>query len=66
MNLTVNGQPQTLAGAPTLAELLAQLAIPADRVAIEHNRVIVTREQFATTPLGEGDTVEIVRFVGGG
>jgi len=38
----------------------------ADRVAIELNRGIVPREQWAETSLTEGDRLEIVHFVGGG
>jgi thiamine biosynthesis protein ThiS len=37
-----------------------------DRVAIELNREIVSREQWAQTPLKDGDRLEIVHFVGGG
>jgi len=66
MNLNINGQAQELADGLTLAGLLEQLALPADRVAVEHNRAIVPRDRFATTPLTDGDTLEIVRFVGGG
>ena len=66
MNLSINGQGQELADGLTLEDLLAQLAIPADRVAVEHNRAIVPRDRFATTALTDGDSLEIVRFVGGG
>ena len=38
----------------------------ADRVAVELNRGIVPREQWAETSLGDGDHLEIVQFVGGG
>ena len=37
-----------------------------DRVAVELNRNIVPREQWAETQLSEGDRLEIVHFVGGG
>jgi len=35
-------------------------------VAVEHNGVIIERDEYARTTLGEGDAVEIVRMVGGG
>ena len=38
----------------------------ADRVAVELNRDIVPRDQWAETKLPEGDRLEIVHFVGGG
>jgi len=37
-----------------------------DRVAVELNRNIVPREQWAEISLSEGDRLEIVHFVGGG
>jgi thiamine biosynthesis protein ThiS len=46
--------------------LLEGLAIDPRRVAVEHNLVVLKRDAFATTMVGEGDEVEIVNFVGGG
>jgi thiamine biosynthesis protein ThiS len=37
-----------------------------DRVAVERNRELVPRDRWATTPLSDGDKLEIVHFVGGG
>lgn len=66
MNLTINGENRTLVLAVTLGALIEQLGMKADRVAIELNREIVPREQWAKTPLRDGDRLEIVHFVGGG
>jgi thiamine biosynthesis protein ThiS len=65
MKLIINGQEQDLASA-TLAQLVEQLGMKQDRVAVELNRNIVPREQWPKTQLGEGDQLEIVHFVGGG
>ena len=65
MKLTINGEPREFAG-PTLAELIEQLGIKGDRVAVELNRNIVPRANWAQTPLSENDKLEIVHFVGGG
>jgi thiamine biosynthesis protein ThiS len=65
MNLTINGESQVFS-AETLAALVEQLGMKADRVAIELNREIVSREQWPQTPLHDGDRLEIVHFVGGG
>jgi len=64
MKLTINGQEQDSAPV-TLAKLVEQLGMKQDRVAVELNRSIVPREQWAET-LAEGDQLEIVHFVGGG
>ena len=66
MNLTINGESRVLAPADTLASLVEQLRMKSDRVAIELNREIVPREQWAQTRLKDGDRLEIVHFVGGG
>jgi thiamine biosynthesis protein ThiS len=50
----------------TVAALLAQLDIDSRRVAVEHNLVVLKRDAFGTTLVQDGDTVEIVNFVGGG
>ncbi|PLX73429.1 MAG: thiamine biosynthesis protein ThiS [Desulfuromonas sp.] len=66
MDISVNGKVQQIEAGTTIAQLLENLALAPERVAVEHNRDIVTSEQFATTTLTAGDTLEIVQFVGGG
>jgi thiamine biosynthesis protein ThiS len=65
MKITINGQEQSLPPI-TLAGLVEQLGMKQDRVAVELNRNIVPRSQWAETNLAEGDHLEIVHFVGGG
>jgi sulfur carrier protein len=65
MKLIINGQDQTY-DPLTLANLVEQLGMKQDRVAVELNRNIVPRGQWAETQLAEGDQLEIVHFVGGG
>jgi sulfur carrier protein len=65
MKLTINGQLQDSDPA-TLAQLIEHLGMKQDRVAVELNRNIVPRDQWADTHLAEGDQLEIVHFVGGG
>ena len=66
MKLQVNGEEREVSGTLTLAALLEQLGMRADRVAVELNREIVARERWPATELREGDRLEIVHFVGGG
>jgi thiamine biosynthesis protein ThiS len=65
MKLIINGESQDLS-VDTLSELVDQFGMKSDRVAIELNREIVPRDQWARTHLAEGDRLEIVHFVGGG
>ena len=66
MKLTINGENRELEEIGTLSALVEELGMKQDRVAIEHNRQIVPREQWAQTHLKDGDCLEIVHFVGGG
>lgn len=66
MNVTINNQVRSLDTAMTLSALLDEMDLDIKRIAIEYNRDILTREQFPTITLQEGDTIEIVNFVGGG
>jgi thiazole synthase len=66
VRITLNGERFDLSASLTVAELLAELAIDARRVAVEHNLVIVKRAEFDHLRVQEGDEVEIVNFVGGG
>ena len=66
MRITLNGDAHELAGPLTVTELLARLQIDPRRVAVEHNLVVLKRDAFDRTTVGEGDEVEIVNFVGGG
>ena len=66
MNLVINGEDRTIAGPLTLSELVEQLGMKSDRVAVELNLEIVPREQWLVTQLADGDRLEIVHFVGGG
>ena len=66
MTITLNGDPFPVAGPLTIAALLTQLDLDTRRVAVEHNLVIVKRAVYDSVVINEGDTVEVVNFVGGG
>ena len=66
MQLIINGQPQTVQEGLSLSDLIGQLNMKAERVAVERNGVIVPRNDWPQTALQSGDRLEIVHFVGGG
>lgn len=66
MRVTVNGESRELAGARSVAELLADLRVSAARVAVEINEEVVPRDDYQHRQVAGGDRVEIVHFVGGG
>ena len=66
MEIFVNGESRRIDEGTTVLFLLRNLSLPETRVAVERNRSLVRKTEFAGTVLGEGDRVEIVTFVGGG
>jgi thiamine biosynthesis protein ThiS len=66
VTITLNGERFELDSPISVAALLAQLDIDPRRVAVEHNLNIIKRQTYSDTLIGEGDTLEIVNFVGGG
>lgn len=65
MQISVNGEPLTLADNSSLADLIQVLGLRG-RLAVELNREIVPHSRFAQQPLRTGDEVEIVHAIGGG
>ena len=66
MEITFNGRPRELTAGTSIQELLDQLRLDCLQVVVEHNQNIITRQRLAETPLADGDTLEIIHFVGGG
>jgi sulfur carrier protein len=65
MEIKVNGQAVHLERECTVSELIGRLALTG-RLAVEINRQIVPRSEFDSILVQEGDSVEIVRAIGGG
>lgn len=65
MQVVINGEPSQLDGVHTVADLVRHLRLEG-RIAIEVNREIVPRSQFAGRGLRDGDVIEVVQAVGGG
>ena len=55
-----------ISGADTVSALLREQKLDPKRVVVELNFAVVAREDYDATPLREGDTLELVQFVGGG
>ena len=66
MKVTVNGEARELVPGSTVRALLEGLGLGDTLVAVERNREIIPRAQHASATLNEGDTLEVVHFVGGG
>jgi thiamine biosynthesis protein ThiS len=66
LQIYVNGESKQLTDNSSLAEIVSQLGLPAARIAIELNRMVIRRVNWEKTVVREGDRLEIVHFVGGG
>jgi thiamine biosynthesis protein ThiS len=66
VKIQLNGDPYELAAPASIADLLARLEIDPRRVAVERNFAVVKRDLYGSTPIADGDQIEVVNFVGGG
>lgn len=66
MHITINGEPRAFTHDMTVGELIEQLELDQQRIAIERNMTIISRSDYQHTELEEGDDIEIVEFIGGG
>ena len=63
--LKVNGMELDIAG-KTVTEYLSTTNYDPKRIAVERNGDIVFKSQYDVTVVDDGDSLEIVSFVGGG
>lgn len=66
MRVQINGEVRDVSDELKLSELVTELSLAPERVAIELNKQVVRRSQWPETTLAEGDRIEVVQFVGGG
>ena len=66
VTIQVNGEPREVPNGLNVTQLVDQLGLTANRLAIERNLEIVPRGRWGTTPVSSGDRFEIVHLVGGG
>jgi len=66
IQIQVNGQPRVCRVGATVGELLRELDITSERVAVELNLEILDRKEFDLRGIRDGDRLEILSFIGGG
>jgi len=66
LQLRINGEIREFNDQLSLVDLVKDLNLPAERIAIELNREVVRRSEWEKTSLKNEDQIEIVHFVGGG
>lgn len=66
MTVRVNGVTREIAPGTTLGELIAQLGVRRDGIAVARNDDVVARGSIDATALADGDAIEIIAAVAGG
>lgn len=66
MKIILNGKEKDISAATDLQSLIGQLCRDPQHVIAEHNGTIVKNPEWANRILTDGDTLELVNFVGGG
>jgi thiamine biosynthesis protein ThiS len=66
MTVRLNGEERRCGEGWTLMDLVTDLGLQGKRIAVEINRNIIPRDDYAAHRLQAGDEIEIVHFVGGG
>ena len=66
MTITLNGEPRELPGPTAVADLIHNLGLRPEHVAVERNGDLVTRARHAEVSVEAGDVLEVVTLVGGG
>jgi thiazole synthase len=66
MQVKLNGEQREIPDGLHVNGLLAHLGVKPQRVAVEVNEVVITKDRYDAHVLAAGDAIEIVAFVGGG
>jgi thiamine biosynthesis protein ThiS len=61
-----NGESRRLDRVMSVEELMVSLGLNPETVVAELDGRILSRPEYAVTPLADGATLELIRFVGGG
>ena len=66
IHFELNGKPRDGRQGMTLAELLLELDLSYQRLAVEVNEDVIPKSGYDSKVIQEGDRIEVVSFVGGG
>jgi len=66
LSVQVNGEPRRVSTGASIADMLRELGLDPERLAVERNLEIVPRSTLDAVTVADGDAFEIVHFVGGG
>lgn len=64
--MRINGVQKQYPSGLTISEMLIRENFEKERVAVELNEEIVSKDDYGTTVLKDADVIEVVSFMGGG
>ena len=66
MKITLNGKEKTIEAPCTLTQLIESLDQHPQRIAVQLNSKIIKRDEYSGQQIQDGDSIELLHFVGGG
>ena len=66
VKIILNGEERTIDQGTTLSQIVDELELDLEKIAIEKDLEVINQNNYANTVLNEGCNVEIVHFIGGG
>lgn len=66
IRIRLNGEERSVPAGLSVAGLLDRVGVDRREVVVERNREILRRDELEAFDVEEGDTLELVHFVGGG
>ncbi len=66
ITIQLNGAPYAIEGDARLTSLIEKLKMKPTRIAVELNREVIPKSNYAEVTLRDGDELELINFVGGG
>ena len=66
ISVAVNGELRSISEGSSIAGMLEAIGVDPRKVAVEHNLEVVPRSTLGEVEVNDGDSFEIVHFVGGG
>lgn len=66
IRIRLNGEERSVPTGLDVADLLERVGVDRREVVVERNREILRRDELEDVSVEEGDTLELVHFVGGG
>lgn len=66
MNITLNGEKKEIAGLTNMGELLERIGFGGKPVVVEQNQRALFPREIPTSPVSDGDVIEIVQVTAGG